>query len=133
MSLADSINATLIRTVLTQRATVYGRTGGTGPYNLVLKSGLACRLEEVERGRRPAATSAQRRELANLGTLRFDAGYTMPETGIQIEVTHEVINGALVASPYAGKRWNPTGATGWPDIVPNVGTVSKSIEVTRAL
>jgi hypothetical protein len=120
--LADFVNSTLIRTVLTQRATVYSRTANTGPFNLVVKSGLACRLEEVERGRRPAATSAQRRELANLGTLRFDATYTMPESGVQIAV-----------DAYPGKRWNPTGATGWPDIVPNVGTVSKSIEVTRAL
>jgi hypothetical protein len=121
MSLADSINATLIRNVLTMRATVYSRTGGAGPYNLVVKSGLTCRLEEVEGGRRPAATSAQRRELANLGTLRYDAAYTMPETGVQIEV-----------DAYPGKRWNPTGATGWPDILPSGGVASRSIEVTRA-
>lgn len=132
MSLADSINATIVREVLTMRATVYGRTANTGPFNTVLKSGLACRLEEVEGGRRPAATSAQRRELANLGTFRYDATYTMPESGVQIEVTHELINGALVASYYAGKRWNPTGATSWPDILPSGGVVGKSIEVTKA-
>lgn len=119
--LADSINATIVRSVLTMRATVYSRTANTGPYNLVVKSDLACRLEEVEGGRRPAATSAQRRELANLGTFRYDATYTLPETGVQIEV-----------DAYPGKRWNPTGATGWPDIVPGIGTVGKSIEVTRA-
>ena len=122
MSLADSINATLIRTVLTMRATVYSRTNNTGPCNLVVKSGLACRLEEVEGGRRPGATSAQRRELANLGTLRYDATYSLPETGVQIEV-----------DAYPGKRWNPTGATSWPDIVPGIGTVGKTVEVTRAL
>jgi hypothetical protein len=120
MSLADSINATLVRLVLTMNATVYGRTANTGPFNVVLTSGLACRLDQVDR--RPEATGTQRREMANLGTLRYDATYTIPETGVQIEV-----------DAYPGKRWNPTGATSWPDILPDGGVASRSIEVTRAL
>jgi hypothetical protein len=40
-----SINAAIVGAVLTHRATVYTRTANTGPYNLVVKSGLACRLE----------------------------------------------------------------------------------------
>jgi hypothetical protein len=120
VSLADSLNATIVKNVLTMTATVYSRTGNTGPFNLVVKSGLACRLEAVNRN--PQATGAQRRELANLGDFRYDATYDIPETGIQIEV-----------DAYPGKRWNPTGATGWPDIVPGIGTIGKSIEVTRAL
>lgn len=117
----QAINATLVRTVLTMRATVYGRTSGTGPYNAVVKSGLACRLEEIEGGRRAGATSQQRRELANLGTFRYDATYDLPESGVQIEV-----------DAYPGKRWNPVAAQAWPDIVPGIGVISKSIDVVRA-
>lgn len=122
MAAADSINQAIVGSVLTQRCTVYSRTANTGPFNLVVKSGLPCFLEPVNR--RPDATGTQRRELANMGTLRYDATYDMPETGIQIEV-----------DAYPGKRWNPTGATSWPDYVPvnNIGVIGKTIEVTRAL
>lgn len=121
MVVNQSINNTIVRAILKHRATVYSRTNNTGPYNLVVKTGLACRLEEVEGGRRPGATSAQRRELANLGTLRYDATYTIPETGVQIEV-----------DAFPGKRWNPVAAQSWPDDAPGVGIIGKTIEVVRA-
>lgn len=118
---AAGINRALVRSVLTQRATVYSRTGGTGPYNLVVKSGLACRLEAVAALTAPA-TNAERREQANLGSFRWDAEYELPETGVQIEV-----------DAFPGKRWNPVAATAWPDDVPGIGVVGRTCQVTRAL
>lgn len=115
-----AINATLVRTVLTHRATIFTRTANTGPFNLVAKTGLACRLESVPR--QPAATSGQRADLANLGTLRYDAAYTLPTASIQIEV-----------DAFPGQRWNVIRATDWPDDVPGIGVVGRSIDVTRAL
>ncbi len=116
-----SINATLIRSVLTMRATVYGRSTA-GTFTVALKTGLACRLEEVEGGRRPGATASQRRELASLGSLRWDATYDLPETGVQIEV-----------NAYPGKRWAPIAATYWPDNVPGIGIIGRSIDVVRQI
>jgi hypothetical protein len=113
-------NATIVRKVLTHRAVVFTRTANTGPYNLVVKSGLACRLEGVQR--QPAATSSERRDLANIGTLRYDALYTFPSGAIQIEV-----------DAFPGQRWNVIQATAWPDDVPGMGVVGRTVDVTRAL
>lgn len=115
-----SINAAIVGAVLTHRATVYTRSGGTGPYNLVVKSGLACRLEAVQR--QPAATSSERRDLANIGTLRYDATYDLPAGAIQVEV-----------DAFPGQRWNVIQATAWPDDVPGMGVVGRTVDVTRAL
>jgi hypothetical protein len=112
-------NATIVRKLLTHRATVYTRTANTGPYNLVVKSGLACRLEGVQR--QPAATSADRRELANIGTLRYDATYEMSGS-VQIAV-----------DAFPGVRWAPIAATMWPDDVPGIGVISRSCDVVRQL
>lgn len=115
---SDAINAVIVAEVLTQRATVYTRAA-SGGFTTVSRADLPCRLDPVNRS--PAATGASRRELAAMGTLRYDATYEMPESGIQIEV-----------DAYPGKRWNPVQATGWPEIVPGIGTVGKTIEVIRA-
>jgi hypothetical protein len=113
-------NATIVRKLLTHRATVYTRTANTGPYNLVVKTGLACRLEAVQR--QPAATSSERRDLANIGTLRYDATYDLPAGAIQVAV-----------DAFPGQRWNVIQATAWPDDVPGMGVVGRTVDVTRAL
>jgi len=118
---ATVINADIVRSILTMRATVYSRTGGSGPFDQVVKSNLACRLEEVQGGRQPGATAAERRELANVGTFRWDASYALPETGVQIAV-----------DVYPGKRWNPVAATFWPDDVPGIGVVGRTCDVVKA-
>lgn len=120
MAVNIPLNRTIVRSVLKMRATVYGRSG-SGTFTTVLKSGLACLLSEIEGGRQPGATAAQRRELANLGTFRYDAEYDLPETGVQIEV-----------DAFPGKRWNPVAATYWPDYAPGIGVVGKTIDVVRA-
>ncbi len=114
-----AINATLVAAVLTHRATVYTRTANTGPYNLVVKSGLACRLEQVQR--QPSATSTERRDLANIGTFRWDASYELSGP-VQIEV-----------DAFPGVRWVPLAGTMWPDDVPGMGVVSRSCDVVRQL
>lgn len=100
------------------RATVYSRTGGTGPFNLSVKTDLACLLQPVNR--EPAATSSQRRELASMGKFRYDAPYDLP-SNVQIEV-----------DAFPGIRWNPIAATGWPDYAPGTGVVGRTVDVTRA-
>lgn len=114
-----AINRTFVDRVLTMRATVWSRTANTGPFNLAVKTGLACRLDPVNR--EPAATNTERRELANTGTLRWDATYELPETGVQIEV-----------DAFPGKRWNPIAATAWPDNLPGIGIIGRSCDVVRA-
>jgi len=113
-----ALNAELIRNVLLHRATVYGRSSG-GTFTVVLRADLACRLEQVSR--QPAATSSQRRELAAMGSLRYDAEYTMPAVA-QVEV-----------DTLPGVRWNPLAATDWADDLPGIGPISRSVDVTRAL
>lgn len=119
-AIATAQNAAIVRSLLKMRATIYGRSAG-GTFATVLKSGLACLLTEVEGGRQPGATAAQRRELASIGTFRWDATYALPESGVQIEV-----------DAYPGKRWNPVAATYWPDYAPGLGIVGKTIDVVRA-
>lgn len=115
------VNSTIVKKALTMRATVYGRAAN-GTYTNPLKSGLPCLLTEVEGGRQPGATAAQRRDLAGLGTFMWDATYDLPETGVQI-----------VVDAYPGKKWQPVAATYWPDYVPGKGIASKSIDVVRQL
>ncbi len=107
----QSINQALVDALLTMRATVYARTGGTGAFNRAIRTGLPCLLEPVSR--QPAATGADRRALAAIGTLRYDATYAFPAEAVQVEV-----------DAFPGQRWNTTPATD--------GTVSKTIDLTRA-
>lgn len=118
---ALAINAEFIRTILTMVATVYGRATANGPYTTVLKANLACRLEEVEGGRQAGATTSERRELANVGTFRWDAEYELPETGVQIAV-----------DAFPGKRWNPVAASFWPDNMPGIGIIGRTCDVVKA-
>lgn len=116
---SEAINQSIVASVLTMRATIYTRAG-SGGFTVVQRAGLPCRLDPVSR--QPAATASERRELAAMGSLRYDARYSLPESGIQIEV-----------DAYPGKRWNPVQATAWDDNVPGVGVIGKSVDVTRAL
>lgn len=118
---AIAINADFVRSILTMRATVYGRAAGSGPFDQVVRADLPCRLEEVQGGRQPGATASERRELASIGTFRWDASYELPETGVQIAV-----------DAYPGKRWNPIAATFWPDNVPGIGVIGRTCDVVRA-
>lgn len=113
----------ITRSVLTMVCTVYGRTNNTGPYNAVLKSGLACRLDTVNI--QPAATSSQRADLAALRVLMYDPTYTLPDQGVQIEVTSP--------AHYAGQRWNPVNGTRRPAIPPGFdGPIAIEIDVRRS-
>lgn len=116
---ADAINASIVDSVLTMRATVYTRAA-SGGFTTVARADLPCRLDPVSR--QPAATGSARRELAAMGSLRYSTEYTMPETGIQLEI-----------DAYPGRRWNPVQATGWDDNVPGIGVIGKTIDVVRAL
>jgi hypothetical protein len=78
---------------LDQTATVYTEGAG-GNHTTVARSGLRCRLAHVNR--QPAATSAERAELAALRNMLWEPGYVLPETA-QVEVD--------------GVRWNPIPGT----------------------
>ncbi len=116
---AAAINQALVDSVLTMRATVYQRTGGTGPYNQQIRADLPCLLQGAQR--QPNATSTERRDLAKLGTLRWDASYDMPLVGIQIEI-----------DAFPGVRWNPVAAVAWPDYAPGIGIVGRTCDVQMA-
>jgi hypothetical protein len=117
---SEAINASIVASVLTQRATVYTRAAGGG-FTVEQQAGIPCRLDPVSR--QPAATGAERRALAAMGSLRYDATYTIPDdTAVQLEV-----------DAYPGKRWNVERATAWDDNVPGIGVVGKTVDVTRAL
>ena len=115
--------AAIKRAVLTMRATVYTRTANTGPYNRSVAVGLACRLDTVNI--QPAATSANRADLAAMRTFMWDVDYALPETGVQIEVTSP--------AHYAGQRWNPVSGTRRPSIPPGFdGPIAIEIDVRKA-
>jgi hypothetical protein len=123
VSLADSINATIVKNVLTQRSTVYSRTGANGPFTTVVKTGLACFLFPVDR--QPGATSSQRADLASLRRFMWDATYDLPETGVQIEVTSP--------ARYAGRRWNIQSGTHTPaDLPGSENPAAMECDVRRA-
>jgi hypothetical protein len=123
MTSASPIAATFRRTILTMRCTVYSRTANTGPYNLPVKTGLACRLDTV--GMQPAATSSQRSDLASIRTFAYDVTYELPLTGVQIELTSP--------AHYAGQRWNIRSGTQKPAILPGYdGPIYIEVDVTRA-
>lgn len=123
MPSAGPINAAIVRSVLTMRATIYTRTNNTGPYNNAVKTGLACRLDTVNV--QPAATSASRADLAALRTFMWDVTYNLPDTGAQIEVT--------APAHYAGQRWNIQAGTRRPAIPPGFdGPIAIECDVRRA-
>jgi hypothetical protein len=123
MPSAAPLNRTIVRSILTMRATIYSRTNNTGPYNLAVKTGLACRLDTVNM--QPAATSANRADLAAIRTFAWDAEYTLPATGVQIEVTSP--------AHYAGQRWNVQAGTQKPAIPPGFdGPIYIEVDVRRA-
>lgn len=123
MPSAAPLNAAIVRSVLTMRATVWARTANTGPYNDAVKTGLACRLDTVNV--QPARTSTERADLAALRSFAWDAEYALPEQGIQIEITSP--------AHYAGQRWNPTPGTRKPAIPPGFdGPIYIEIDVRRA-
>lgn len=135
MAVNIPLNRTIVNAVLKMRATIFGRSSG-GTFTVVLKSGLACLLSEVEGGRQPGTSAAGRRELANLGTFQWDAEYEWPsepaptpavpnarkEVAVQIEV-----------DAFPGQRWNPATQGYWPDYAPGAGILARSRDVIRAL
>lgn len=111
------------RSVLTMRATVWGRTANTGPYNNAVKTGLACRLDTVNV--QPARTGVERVDLAALRVFKWDPTYALPEQGVQIEVTSP--------AHYVGQRWNIQGGTRKPSIPPGFdGPIAIECDVRRA-
>lgn len=113
----------ITRSILTMRATIWARTSNSGPYNNAVKTGLACFLAPVSV--RDAATSSQRADLASLRRLMWDATYTLPEQGVQIEITSP--------AHYAGRRWNVQAGTHTPADVPGFdGPILMECDVRRA-
>lgn len=122
MPSAGPLNATIRNAILTMRCTVWARTSGTGPYNSAVKTGLACRLDNVNV--QPQATTSERAEAAAHKTLMFDASYSMPASGVQIEVTSPAY--------YAGQRWNIVAGSIKPEIPPGFdGPIAVSIDLRR--
>ena len=78
--------------LLTQTCSVYTRTGATGQFTTLARSGLACRLLHLNTQDSP--TGAGRTELAQRRSFCWDPAYTFPAlpTQAQIEVD--------------GLRWN---------------------------
>ena len=117
---SEAINASLVTTVLTMRATVYTRAA-SGGFTVVQQADIPCRLDPITR--QPAATSNERRALAAMGSLRYEATYSIPDDiPVQVEV-----------DAYPGRRWNVERATAWDDIVPGIGVIGKTVDVTRQL
>jgi hypothetical protein len=123
MGIGASLNRIVLRQVLTMRATVWARTGGTGPYNSAVKMDLACRLDTLDL--HPGATSSQRAELAALRSLFWDTAYDLPEQGVQVEI--------ISPANYAGQRWNVIAGTRRPEIMPGFDeTICIAVDVRRA-
>lgn len=73
----------LPRNFFKHTATVYADTGVSGGYDVVDKTGLACRLEPVNQ--QPATTGGQRADLASHFAFKYDPTYTLPENS-QVDV-----------------------------------------------
>lgn len=119
---AELINQDFVEALLTMRATIYSRatTGPTkGQFTVVEHSGLACLLDQVSAN--SATSVADRAALASQRVFRYDATYSLPESGVQIEV-----------DVFSGKRWNPQGGTDAPDYPPGIGIIGKTVLVVRA-
>jgi hypothetical protein len=117
---SDAIKAA----VLTMRATVYQRTGGTGPYNNAVKTDLACFLDTLS-ALSPMRTSTERAAVAAMRTLMYDVDYDLQQQGTQIEVTSP--------SYYAGKRWNVILDTDRPAMLPDFDEpIAIEIDVRKA-
>lgn len=113
----------IVDAILTMRATVYARTGGTGPFNNAVKTGLACRLDTVNV--QPAATSSQRADLAALRSFMWSPDYDLPEQGVQVEITSPAY--------YAGQRWTVVNGTRKPAIPPGFDApIAVECDVRRA-
>jgi hypothetical protein len=101
--------------LLTQTATVYAR-GVTGSFDVVVKSGLACRLLLVNVA--PASSGGERSELAGRRVLCWDAAYTMPQYS-QVDVE--------------GLRWNLAATNAFETLDGPDGTPAyKRADVVRA-
>jgi hypothetical protein len=87
-----------------QLCDVYSANATTGRFNVLEKSGLACRLIHVNV--QPAATSGDRAELAAIRDMIFDPAYTMPE---QCQVVVDGITWGPVPGTFGAFRdWNST-------------------------
>lgn len=119
---AAAINAEFVGALLTQRATVYTRaTSGptNGQYTVVARADLPCLLMAVSAN---AATSMpDRAALAAMRTLQYDATYTLPDDGVQIEV-----------DTFPGRRWKPERGTQESSYLPGIGVVAASVLVAGA-
>ena len=115
---AQTINASIVQSILTMRATVYGRAGDGG-FTAVLRSDLPCRLEAL--GQQTGGTAPQRADGSQQGNFRWDATYDLPESAVQIAV-----------DAYPVQRWVPIPGTSWPDVLPGIGSIGKTCNVVRA-
>lgn len=112
------------RTILTMRCTVYQRTGGAGTYNNAVKTDLACRLDVLS-ALSPSRTTPERADAAALRTLSWDVDFSMPEQGVQIEITNVPL--------YVGQRWNVQAGTVRPSILPGQSEpMAIEVDVRRA-
>lgn len=64
------------------RATVYSRAAN-GQYTVIAKAGLKCRVDPIDIRNAPSAV--MRAELAAGRSLKWEAGYTMPDN-VQLEI-----------------------------------------------
>ena len=100
---------------LIDKATIYTRAALRGRFTVVARSGLRCRLAHVNQ--RPAATGAERAELAAMRNLIFEPGFHMPEQ-CQIDIN--------------GVKWNPRAGTFGAFSGPTGAILYRKVDVVRA-
>ena len=87
-----AIPAEVATLLLTQTATVYTRTGATGQFTTVDRTGLPCRLLHLNVQDSPSG--AGRTDLASRRSFCWDASYVFPALPVQAQIEVE------------GLRWN---------------------------
>ncbi len=110
---------------LDQVMTVYTRTGGTGPYNLQVATGVACRLAHVSQ--QDATTGADRAELAGRRRLLWDPAYLPPSENVQITVS-----GVYGPDGVTPARWNLQAGTHATLRGPGGDTLFRRADAVRA-
>jgi hypothetical protein len=86
-----------------QTASFYGRTGNGG-FTTLLRAGVACRLAHVSR--QPAATSANRAELAAMRNLMWDPAYAPSSETFRV-----VVDGVTGPDGSTPAQWQPVAGT----------------------
>jgi len=116
------------RALFDQTMAVYTRNAADrGQYTTLAATGIPCRLQHVMR--QPAATSADRRDLAANRSIMFDQSYILPEDS-QIEVTGPRVEENRDGTGPA--RWNVQRGTLAIAQGPNGSPSHRRAEVVRA-